>query len=329
MLSPPVPVPPWAAEDIPKLDPLDPIAHGFRAPPTQNRRLGVRSWPVLQQPLTPHQPITYLERLPKGRDGILLFVAPGIRLEVLWRELEIACSDAGKPIREAGTAKSSFFSAQTSDGHTPALTSWRSLLDFLLQCAVDEHADQVASDIRQLTGLCDRMDDEGFIPLGREDLSNGHAVRICHFCHLVEKATDRLASKERLLSVKGFKIAGSKGFYGYGSYLNFRGWFGRLAFDARAWRKWGFSPVWLQLTASEWKKTAGLRKAMKKASLDTDLRVQERERLSSLPQLERPDESLPPRGPERACQESMHREANRYPMLKAPSWYDWPGWKSQ
>ena len=42
--------------------------------------------------LTSNQPATYLERLRDGDEGgVLLFVVPNVRLEVLWQEIRRAC----------------------------------------------------------------------------------------------------------------------------------------------------------------------------------------------------------------------------------------------
>jgi len=42
-------------------------------------------------PLTAHQPVSYLQSLAEDSPGIVLFVAPSIRLANLWRELQVAC----------------------------------------------------------------------------------------------------------------------------------------------------------------------------------------------------------------------------------------------
>ena len=188
--------------------------------------------------LTIHQPKAYLDSLPAG--GMLLFVAPAARADILWAEL----------LRRGRDGGATGSSVQLQDSHaerigprTMALVSWRTLLDYLHSaCSLADEA--VTADIRQLQALCDKMDTEAFLPLRPEDLTANTGRRVIEFCDLADRITDVLVA-QRLASVKGLRATGGKGWYG--RYMRFRGHGALLHFDARTWNKRGQSPLWLAL----------------------------------------------------------------------------------
>lgn len=185
--------------------------------------------------LTVHQPKAYLDALPA--DGLLLFVAPAARTDTLWPEL----------LRRAGCGTVVCLPSSANNHsvrigqRTLALISWRALLAHLHNaCSMANEA--ITADIGQLQALCDKMDTEAFLPLRSEDLTSNLGRRVNEFCDLADRITDRLVA-HRVVSVKGQRTTGGKGWYG--RYMRFRGHGALLHFDARTWSKRGQSPLWL------------------------------------------------------------------------------------
>jgi hypothetical protein len=191
--------------------------------------------------LTVHQPRAYLDAMPA--DGLLLFVAPAARADTLWPEL----------LRRAGCGAAAVCLSPSPEDRivrigqrTLALVSWRALLTHLHNaCTLANEA--ITADIGQLQALCDKMDTNAFLPLRSEDLTSNLGRRVSEFCDLADRITDRLVA-HRVVSVKGQRTTGGKGWYG--RYMRFRGHGALLHFDARTWSKRGQSPLWLAVYGS-------------------------------------------------------------------------------
>jgi hypothetical protein len=99
------------------------------------------------------------------------------------------------------------------------------------------------NDIAQLQGLCDAMDEQAFLPLRGDELTNLEmARRIMNFSDLaVEIAV--AAEKLRVCSRKGVKETPQK--YGGGTYFRIGSYTPWLGFNAKAWLNLGVSPLWV------------------------------------------------------------------------------------
>ena len=71
------------------------------------------------------------------------------------------------------------------------IVSWRAIVNIIMQVLSEEHSPMVA-DLRQLQGLCERMDEEAFLPLTQEDFGIDRAQRILSFHNIVNKVADKL-----------------------------------------------------------------------------------------------------------------------------------------
>jgi hypothetical protein len=195
--------------------------------------------------LTEHQPLAYLKALPEN--GFLLFVAPGMRVDILWIELlrraghGVAAQDGKVEVREARVAQ--------LGSRVLALVSWRALLDHLHNASALA-GESTTADIRQLMTLCDKMDTDAFLPLRPEELTSNLGQRVYQFCDLADAITGRLVA-ERLADVNRLRPTGGKGWYG--RYLRARGHGALLYFDAREWAARGQSPLWLALYGQEFR----------------------------------------------------------------------------
>jgi hypothetical protein len=193
--------------------------------------------------LTEYQPLAYLKALPA--DGFLLFVAPGMRIDVLW--LELLRRAGGNSATQDGTVELREARAVPLGSQTLALVSWRTLLDHL-HGASALAGESTTADIRQLAALCDKMDTDAFLPLRSDELTSNLGQRIYQFCDLADAILNRLVT-EGFANVTGFKSVGGKGWYG--KYLRARGHGAMLYFDAQQWGAHGGSPLWLALYGRE------------------------------------------------------------------------------
>ena len=209
--------------------------------------------------LTENQPVSYLNRLPTDKPAALVFVAPALRITTLWAELLVRCKEVNIELGSERQVSSDLKCRTVRDHHVLALTSWRALLTQLLYSLNAEGDHPAVSDVLQLQGLCDRMDDDAFLPLQSEELTSSTASRLIQFSRLVDDVAERAIS-ENLASVLGLRTSGSGGTYqrpmmlcGYGCYL-------MVNLDHWAHRR--STPIWLSITDREWKLTQAVMEAL-------------------------------------------------------------------
>ncbi len=220
--------------------------------------------------LTDRQPVEYLNRLPSAVPGLLLFVAPARRFATLWPELVSRCKQAGVPIEAPKESGSGLLVVKVGTRKTLALASWSSLLGSLLVALESEGETAAASDARQLIGLCERMDNESFLPLRSEELASSHGRRILDFCQLVDDVTD-LAVESGLASIEKLRASGSRGWYG--RYMRLAGCGCLLLFSAQNWSHERETPVWLEVSDANWKFSPVVKKALTELALETPPRL--------------------------------------------------------
>ena len=103
--------------------------------------------------LTHHQPVTYWEQLPTNERAVLLFLAPGERVDDLWCELETKLREASQELGPA-VKRAELITAPSKDGQRRLMaTSWQLLLDTMAQKAKECGDTQACFEIAELQGL--------------------------------------------------------------------------------------------------------------------------------------------------------------------------------
>lgn len=198
--------------------------------------------------LTDHQPTSYLRRLPVDRPAMLLFIVPSVRLELLWTEV-LARSAATGLTATGERADTDHRHAFVDAQQVLAMTTWRALLAALTDFAIAAGDQAARCDLRQLSGLCDRMDGEGFVPLTVEDLSGSVAVRLLQYTDLINRATDRMvatgAASTKTSQGSGLHTGSAPGWWG--RYFALADTVCLLRFSAHRWARDRATPIWLQI----------------------------------------------------------------------------------
>ena len=191
----------------------------------------------------------YLHQLAKEGDAVLMFVVPARRSDYLWGEVrrDIEATGEGAVVGET-EAKGRIMSAQVKyedrNWHL-MMISWRDLLNRL-----DEESNAVAgvqSDITQLTGLTESMDEAAFQQLKEEDISQELPHLLLALTRLIDTVIDAYGVQEGLLKVEGYRASATfDGFVRYFELIDsgVKAWFG---FSYRRWSNHGISPLWFGL----------------------------------------------------------------------------------
>jgi hypothetical protein len=190
--------------------------------------------------LTENQPVTYIRELPDGVDALVLFVVPEARLQHVWDEVVKRCKCAKIPVGYV-QKHTTIMIADIGGGHYIASTSWTVLLNALSTAAALAAETECHNNIAQLQGLCKTMDEEAFLPLRGDELTNlDMARRIINFSNLALEIVYKAESKGLCSRSKAAPYK-----YGSGTYIQIGEYKAWLGFDAFTWRHLEVSPIWV------------------------------------------------------------------------------------
>lgn len=190
--------------------------------------------------LTDNQPVTYLKGLSSSTPGAVLFVVPEARLSLVWNEIVFRCNESG--LRTGALSQHPTITTTTIEGaKILAITSWRSVLGALSIATSAQLDTKAQGNIAQLQGLCEAMDNDAFLPLRGDELTNLEIPRrILDYRNLIFGIVDE-AKKQGFCNPKGARVEGSGMYIRVG---NYQLW---LGLDSTAWRQFGASPIWVYL----------------------------------------------------------------------------------
>ena len=239
--------------------------------------------------LTDKQPNAYLTRLTASEPGMLLVVAPQLRLPSLWNELlarlkagGIAWLADGAPApssaRFGAHASSDQYSVRLQSGHILALRSWRAVLDAIGKRLDADGESARAADLSQLRALAERMDERAFLPLRAEDLDIDVGRQVHQVALLIGQLVEGLGDDDPVEKA-GSSLSAGKWYYGWSlrpRKCRKRMWVG---FFPSAWAEQGCSPIWAEVLAdpaSGWSMQL-LRHALRSLTLPDEAEICEAE----------------------------------------------------
>ena len=218
------------------------------------KRLLVESkfWATLQE----EQASGYFRQLEDAGPGVLLFIAPATRLEILWGEIkrQMESGPEGVKMEEAVETPNQMHRAKVMGADKQdkrlLLVSWPLLLDRLASAVPPDFL--VAANIGQLRGLAQREDDEAFQPIKTAELDPSVPRRLQWLNRLIDDVVDSRGRPERWMSVRGLRATAQR--HGYGRYFRFRNDQGEvisgylfLCVNYRLWATSGDTPLWLRI----------------------------------------------------------------------------------
>lgn len=197
--------------------------------------------------LTSQQPGGYLKGLPQDVPSMLLVVAPEARQPTLWAELLRAIPEHAKEAPSPSSPlQGKVHSVPIGQNSRLALTSWRYLVELLLDAVRVAGGVSLAQDVEQLLALTEVMDSHAYAPVRPGDYGLNEARRIQQLVALI----DGVHGKFRQHDTAEHAGRSSHGRIFYGWYLRSRAtgkglWFGFLP---RVWAQRGITPLWAQIS---------------------------------------------------------------------------------
>ena len=144
-------------------------------------------WAALQ----PEQASRYFSQLEDSRPGMLLFIAPGSRLETLWAEIGQQMEAADYGVQSESAEEGLRRAKVTGSDNRLMLVSWDLLLE---RCAAAASGDwPISSDIHQLRGFVKELDMESFPfqPFQPGELDSSLARKILGLEQLIDDVVAR------------------------------------------------------------------------------------------------------------------------------------------
>lgn len=211
--------------------------------------------------LTDNQPVTYFNRFNFSKPSILLFLVPTRRIDSIWSEIVTRCADESFNLENIHR-KSHLIYGDLNSHHKICVTGWRSLLN-IMETELDAAGDYLTkSDLVQLRGLSDQMDEESFLPIDSKEISPIIAKRNVQFTELVDNTLEKGLS-EQIFKKNGLK--GSTGKNSYGRYFAMEDYFFNFKFDNILWSEVRNTPFWLEVWGKVFSKDLEERGKVKKA----------------------------------------------------------------
>ena len=195
----------------------------------------------------------YFDQLEDAGPGVLLFIAPTTRLEILWGEItrQIEGRQDGFKLELVETPEQidrARVIGPDKQEKRLMLVSWPLLLGRLAAAVPPDSL--LAADIRQLRGLAQREDDEAFQPIKTAEFSPSVPRRLRWLNRLIDDVVDGHGRPQGWMSVRGFRATEQRD--GYGRYFRFRTDSGQvidgdlfLCVNYRLWATSGDTPLWL------------------------------------------------------------------------------------
>jgi len=168
--------------------------------------------------LTSNQPVTYLNRLPESSGGLVLLICPAQRTQRLWEQVTGRCSAAGMVMSPTTVLKPGFQATSVGPQRYLAQVTWDVLLSELESAMSEAGRAEGVTDLDQLRGLCERIDEEALRPLSLLDSSESAELDLT--CFVDEIVSGLVASGHA--QTEGYRATPGAGYYK--RYMKLHGW---------------------------------------------------------------------------------------------------------
>jgi len=208
--------------------------------------------------LTENQPLEYLKRLKK--DSVLMFICPTLRVRPVYTEIIRRLKAVSLNFNE----NSKKHSIILSDNIQIIVKTWEQILNAVKSRLAQENNQELLSDINQLIGYCDTIDNESFLPILSEDLSPKIARRINSYYDLIDKVVDELKKRGKASTVG---LTGASQRYGYTRYCKINNYGVAINLKFNIWAQEADTPFWISVDdniSKSWSMSKELKFKMKK-----------------------------------------------------------------
>ena len=200
--------------------------------------------------LTSNQPNEYLNRLDKN--SVLIFLVPSLRIRAVYEEVLNRITEKYSDI-ETDSKKLKVKINQSNK--FVIIKSWNEVLNAIKSELLQENNLNLISDIDQIIGFCDTIDNNSFQPIIDSDLSPSIPKKINSYYAIVDKVVDEIENRIENASTKGLKKTPQK--YGYCRYFSIQDFGIGMWLKMELWSEYADTPFWISIveTRKGWTST--------------------------------------------------------------------------
>ena len=217
--------------------------------------------------LTKNQPNGYLERL--NDNTVLMFLVPTLRTRTVFEEVKNRILENYKNVDiDIENLK---LRIKSSKQHI-IIKSWNEILNSIKSKIEETNNIVLLSDLNQIIGLCETIDQNSFQPITDLDLSPKIPKNINSYYEIVDKVVDTLKTRKIGVSTKGLVKTPQR--YGYHRYFATRELGMNFALKLDLWEKCADTPFWLAISLiqeNDWIVTEQLTESLEILSIKQNL----------------------------------------------------------
>ena len=217
--------------------------------------------------LTNNQPNGYLKRL--KNNTVLIFLVPTLRTRTVFEEVKNKILEENKNI-DVDVENLKLF-IKSSKQHV-IVKSWSEILNSIKSKIEQTNNITLLSDLNQIIGLCETIDQNSFQPITDNDLSPKIPKNINSYYEIVDKVVDTLKNRESDISTKGLVKTPQR--YGYHRYFATKELGMNFALKLDLWEKCADTPFWLGVSwinEKDWIVTEQLSNSLESLSIKHNL----------------------------------------------------------
>ena len=218
--------------------------------------------------LTDNQPVEYLNRL--NEQTVLLFICPKLREFSLFDEIET------KLITSNISYKKDNELILVDNEKYIFIIDWNYILDMIKQSLIENNEKIFVSDIDQIIGFCEIIDNNIFLPMQDYDLSPNIARRIISYYNLLDKVYDKLKIEIKANKGDSGRLQSRGQRFGYSVYCMINNYCITLELQFPFWQKIADTPFWIAIN-TEWSKPQPIdfKDKLKKISIKIGIKLYE------------------------------------------------------
>lgn len=190
--------------------------------------------------LTHNQPNGYLKRL--NDNTVLMFLVPTLRTRTVFDEVKIRILEEHQDLEIDFDNLSILI--KSSQKHI-FIKSWNEVLNSIKSKIEQTNNINLISDLNQIIGLCETIDQNSFQPITDRDLSPKIPKNINSYYEIVDKVVDELKNRNKGISTKGLVKTPQR--YGYHRYFATKDLAMNFALKLDLWEKCADTPFWLSI----------------------------------------------------------------------------------
>jgi len=200
--------------------------------------------------LTSNQPNEYLNRL--GDNSVLIFLVPSSRIRAIYYEVLNRLREKFSDI-ETDLENLKIKINQTNK--FILIKQWDKVLNAIKTEFLQENNQTLISDIDQIIGFCESIDNNSFHPINDNDLSPSIPKKINSYYNIVDKVVDEIRNRIEKASITGLQKTPQK--YGYRRYFSIQDFGIGMGLKMELWAEYADTPFWISIveTKKGWKST--------------------------------------------------------------------------